>query len=136
MRSRGTGALPARLEAARRRFERWRRTREGRSRIPDPLWNSAVKLSATYGIHRTAKTLRLNPDSLKKHVASADGNGSPRQEATATFVELVPSGPSCSPECIVELEDPRGAKMRIQLEGNQSPDVVTAVSRVLFSAET
>ena len=139
MRSRIRGAEPARLEAVRRRFELWRRTREGRSRIPDVLWNSAVKLSATYGIHRTAKTLRLNPDSLEKHVASADGNGSRgpgkfRQEATTAFIELVPPEGACSPECIVELEDPRGTKMRIHVKGNQTPDVVTAVSRVLFGA--
>ena len=146
MRSRGTRALPARLEAGRRRFERWRRTCEGRSRIPDPLWNSAVKLSGTYGIHRTAKTLRLNPDSLKKRVAFANGNGSrgqkkPRQkaagqEAATAFVELVPSEGACSPECIVELEHPRGVKMRIHLTGRQSSEVVTAVSQVFFGAES
>ncbi len=144
MRSRGTGTLPARLEAGRRRFERWRRTREGRSRIPDPLWNSAVKLSATYGIHRTAKTLRLNPDSLKRHVASANGNGlrgqkKPRQkaagqEAATAFVELPSLERPGAPECIVELEHPRGAKMRIRLTGCQSPEVVTAVSQVFFGA--
>ena len=144
MRSRGTRALPARLEAGRRRFELWRRTREDRSRIPDPLWNSAVKLSATYGIHRTAKTLRLNPDSLKKRVASANGDGSlgqrkPRQktagqEAATAFVELVSTEGACPPECIVELEHPRGAKMRIHAKGNPIPDVVTAVSQVFFGA--
>ena len=32
MRSRKTRAIPARLEAGRRRFERWRRTRKGHSR--------------------------------------------------------------------------------------------------------
>jgi hypothetical protein len=143
MRSRGTGTLPARLEAGRRRFERWRRTREGRSRIPDALWNSAVKLSATYGIHRTAKTLRLNPDSLKKHVASTNGNGSggqgksrqkaAGQEAATAFVELVPTEGACPPECILELEDPHGAKMRIHVKGKPIPDVVTAVSRVFLS---
>lgn len=144
MRSRGTRALPARLEAGRRRFERWRRTREGRSRIPGPLWNSAVRLSATYGIHRTAKTLRLNSDSLKKHVASTNGNGSggqgksrqkaAGQEAATAFVELVPTEGVCSPECIVELENPRGTKMRIHVKGNQIPDVVTAVSKVFLIA--
>ena len=142
MRSRIRGAGPARLEAGRRRFERWRRTREGRSRISDSLWNSAVKLAATYGIHRTAKTLRLNPDSLKKHVASANGNGShgqgksrqkaAGQEAAPAFVELVPPEGACPLECIVELENPRGVKMRIHAKGNQIPDVVTAVSQVLF----
>lgn len=145
MRSRGTRTLPAQLEAGRRRFERWRRTREGRSRIPDPLWNSAVKLSATYGIHRTAKTLRLNSDSLKKRVASTNGNGSrgqrkPRQkaggrEAATAFVELVPPEGACPPECIVELENPHGAKMRIHAKGNQIPDVVTVVSKVFLGAE-
>jgi len=132
MRSRRTQGLPARLEAVRRRFEHWRRTRERRSCIPDPLWSAAVKLCATYGIYRTAQTLRLNPDSLKKHVASTDGNGSTSREAPATFVELVPSGPSCAPECMIELEDRRGAKMRIRLSGGHSPEVVTAVSRVFF----
>ncbi|MCP4685757.1 MAG: hypothetical protein GY867_09980 [bacterium] len=144
MRSRGTGMLPARLESARRRFEHWRLSREHRSRIPDPLWNSAVKLSATYGIHRTAKTLRLNPDSLKKRVASTNGDGalgqrSPRQktagqEAATAFVELVSTEGACPPECIVELEHPCGAKMRIHAKGNPIPDVVTAVSQVFFGA--
>jgi hypothetical protein len=108
------------------------------------LWNSAVKLSATYGIHRTAKTLRLNPDSLKKHVAFAGGNAScgqdkSRQKAarrkTATaFVELIPSEGACPSECIVELDHPRGAKMRIRLTGRQSLEVVTAMSQVFFGA--
>lgn len=143
MRSRNRGTEPARLAAVRRRFELWRRTGEGRSRIPDPLWNAAVKLSATYGIHRTAKTLRLNPDSLKKHVASAGGNvsrgrGRSRQKATAqktatAFVELVPPEGACLPECILELEYPRRAKMRIQVQGRQIADVVTAVSKVFLS---
>jgi len=145
MRSRVTRTLPALLEAGRRRFERWRRTREGRSRIPDPLWNSAVKLSATFGIHRTAKTLRLNPDSLKKHVASANSNGlrgqgksrqkAAGQEAATAFVELPPLERPGAPECIVELEHPHGAKMRIHLTGCQSPEVVTAVSQIFFGAE-
>ena len=144
MRSRIRGAEPARLEAVRRRFEFWRRTREGRSRIPDVLWNSAVRLCATYGIHRTAKTLRLNPDSLKKHVASTSGNGSRRQEpcrqkaagreAATAFIEWPPLERSGVPECIVELEHPRGAKMRIRLTGRQSPEVVAAVSQVFFGA--
>ena len=52
-----------------------------------------------------------------------------------TFVELPPLERPGSLECIVELEHPRGAKMRIHLTGSQGPEVVTAVSRVLVSAE-
>ena len=77
-----TGDLPARLEGVRQRFERWRRTREVGSRIPEALWAAAVKLAGVYGIHRTAKTLRVNYYALKKRVerqavaaecANADG---------------------------------------------------------------
>ena len=132
MRSRETQALPARLEAVRRRFEQWRGTRESRSCIPDPLWSAAVKLCATYGIYRTAKALRLNPESLKKHAASASSNGTTDREVPATFVELSPSGLSCASECLIELEDRRGVKMRIHLPGRQSPELVTALSRVFF----
>ena len=142
MRPRKTQAIPSRLEAGRRRFERWRKTRDGHSRIPEPLWTSAVKLAGAYGLCRTARTLGLDYNALKRRVASANPHGSPGQkpgrqkmagqEPATAFVELAPPAPACSPECILELENPRGAKMRIQVKGNQTPDVVTAVSRVLF----
>ena len=38
---------PLALEAVRRRFERWRRTRSVRSAIPEPLWDSAVKMAGS-----------------------------------------------------------------------------------------
>ena len=48
------------VAVVRRRFELWRGTRRGRGRIPERLWTSAVKLAATYGLCRTARTLRLD----------------------------------------------------------------------------
>ena len=155
MRYGNTQVLPARLETGRRRFERWRRTRTGHSRIPDPLWTSAVKLAGAYGLCRTARTLGLDYNALKRRVASARpgdslgpktvGAKAARQETAAqetatAFVELVAPqraglvAPQRAglPECIVELENARGAKMRIHVKGNQIPEVVTAVSKVLF----
>ncbi len=138
MSSRKTQAIPARLEAGRRRFERWRRTRKGHSRIPEPLWTSAVKLAGAYGLCRTVRTLGLDYNALKRHVASAHSDDSPgpktaaamaaQQKAAAqkrgtAFVELVPPQPACLPEYIVELEHPDGAKMRIHLKGAESPDL-------------
>ena len=132
MSSEVTRPLPSRIEAVRRRFEHWRRTRVRRSCIPDPLWVAAVKLCATYGIHRTAQTLRLNADSLKKRVVLADGKSSTGRDESATFVELAPSDPSYASECLIELEHPRGVKMRIRLTGRQSPEIVTALSQVFI----
>lgn len=149
MRSGKTQAIPARLEAGRRRFERWRRTRKGHSRIPEPLWTSAVKLAGAYGLCRTARALGLDYNALKRRVASARPGDSPgrktagakaarqrtaAQETATAFVELVPPEHACLPECIVELVHPRGAKMRIHLKGAEGPDLA-ALSRSFWGIE-
>ena len=165
MRSRGRGVESARAEAVRRRFELWRRTRRGRGRIPEKLWTSAAKLAGTYGLCRTARTLGLDYNALKRRVESAGVNGSPagtipgrktrtrsrfnarklRSEShiakppgsvpAMTFVELPSLDPTGVPECIVELEHPRGVKMRIRLTGRQSLEIVAALSQVFLSAK-
>ena len=68
-----TGGLPARLEGLRRRFERWRGTHKARSRIPEAFWGSAARMAGRYGLHRTAKTLRLDYYALKKRVEHGTG---------------------------------------------------------------
>lgn len=165
MRSGSRGAEPAQVEAVRRRFELWRRTRQGRARIPEQLWTSAVKLAGAYGLCRTARTLGLDYNALKQRVGSAGLNGSsagptprrktparnasagrdpgsrtciaktPGQNPAMTFVELPPLECPGEPECVVELEDPRGAKMRIHVAGSHKADVVAAVSKVFLGAE-
>lgn len=116
--------LPVQLENVRRRFEAWRRTRTGRTRIPDPLWAAAVKVAERHGVHRTAKALRIDYYGLKKRVEEAGSGGVPARADMATFVEL--AGPLAvgSVECLVELEDDSGAKMRVHLKGVEAPDLV------------
>jgi len=80
--------------------------------------SSIVKFAGACGLCRTARTLGLDYNALKRRVASAAPHDSPGQktarqktagqEPATTFVELVPPAPACSPEGIVELEDPRG----------------------------
>jgi hypothetical protein len=59
-------ATAADIEALRLRFERWRRTRKSKTRIPDGLWSAAVELARRYGINRTAAPLRLDGGKLKR----------------------------------------------------------------------
>jgi hypothetical protein len=133
--------LPARLLSLRGRFEAWRRTREGRSRIPEPLWNSAVKLAKKHGLHRTAKALRVNYYALKERVeekAASDVRDVSAGDG-ATFLELgdarpVSSVAAGSCEYTLELEDGDGAKMRVHLSGVAAPDLV-ALSRSFWQAE-
>ena len=136
MRSRKTQAIPARLEAGRRRFERWRRMRRGQARIPEPLWTSAVRLAGVYGLCRTARALRLDYNALKKRINSTEPPPSSEPEMATAFVELFPPQLAGRPECIVELEHAGGAKMWIGLTGRQSAEVVAAVSRVFLGAES
>jgi hypothetical protein len=132
-----------RLAGVRRRFEAWRATHERRSRIPAPLWRSAVKMAGLYGLHRTATALRLDYYALKKRLeqetpvsdgAAAIPAAGSKREAVTPFLELVPPLSAAASECFMELENAAGAKMRVHLKGVASPGtlrrmVVAALSR-------
>ena len=135
MGTRKRGGLPARLEAARRRFEVWRRTRKVRTRIPESLWASAVRVATTYGIHRTSKTLRVDYYSLKKRMeGDASSPGVADGETVGRFLELAAPASAGFGECILELEDASGATMRVHLKGVAAPDLA-ALSRSFWGVE-
>lgn len=121
---------PSSLDRVHRRFERWRRTRQRRSPIPDALWALALEAARAHGLHQTARTLRLNHTALKQRLRAAGGPAG-RPPASATFVELMPAPTLGGPACTLELETPRGAKLRIQLQGIAPPDLA-ALSRTLW----
>jgi hypothetical protein len=135
--------ISARLAGLRRRFEDWRRTHEARSRIPASLWGSAVKMAGIYGLHRTARALRLDYYALKKrfeHEAVVNDStatipaAGPRAEVVTPFLELVPPLSPGVSECIMELENAAGAKMRVHLKGMASPDLA-ALSQSFWNSQ-
>ena len=81
---------------------------------------------------RAASTLGLDYYSLKKRVQEHDADA-PRaakthpEENVPRFLELVPA-PMGATECILELEQPNGAKLRVHLKGAAAPDL-TSLSR-------
>ena len=116
--------LPAAFGRGQRKFEQWRQRRRPRARIPEELWREAAELASAYGIHRTAKALRLDYYSLKKRVAAVARSG----QGAAEFVEILPGGmPIPRPECRIEVEDGSGVKMRIHLQGGDLPDVAALI---------
>jgi len=134
MRTRTPLPLPARLSRAHRRFERWRSTRKAASRIPEDLWSLAVELSQEYGLAKTSRTLSLGYNTLKKRVEAAAPAGPSEDESGSGFFEILPPGLSAPSECVVELEDAAGAKMRIHLKGVEVPDVAS-LSRSFWGGE-
>lgn len=111
---------PTDLAAARRRFEEWRRTRTHRARIPDALWRAATELARAHGVTKIARALRLDYSALRRRLAPAPRASPPGSPA---FVEWLPALAAPRYECVVELEHPRGARLRIQLTSPSLPDL-------------
>jgi len=128
MRGRKRREMPAPLSRLEQRFAAWRKTRVHGERIPQPLWKAAAKLAKDCGLNQTARVLKLDYYSLKKHVDRFGGEAT----AIAPFVEL-PSMPLAS-ECVIEFEDGAGASMRVHLKGTDLPDVL-ALGRSFWNAE-
>jgi|ERR1700681_4395514 len=116
--------IPREVTRVRGRFERWRQGHRSRARIPESLWSEAVELARENGVHATARALRLDYYGLKKRL---DGDGrsecTAKTETKAGFVELLPV--AAVPECVVELENASGAKLKVQLRGHAVPDLIT-----------
>jgi hypothetical protein len=125
----------ATLEQARRRFERWRKTRASTrgvgSRIPEALWTLAVEASQEYGVNPTAQFLRLDYNHLKKRLRAASGAARVDRPG-ATFVEL-PTPSHHLSSCTIELENAHGAKLKIHLANPASIDWV-ALTRSFWDA--
>jgi hypothetical protein len=105
--------IPADIQELSRQIEQWRSTRPHRMPMPEPLWTVAAKLARQYGVARVARFLRLDYYSLKERLQPE------RQQislpGSPTFIELPHR--TATPECSIELEHPRGSKMRIHVKG-------------------
>jgi hypothetical protein len=89
--------------------------------MPELLWNSAGQLGRQYGVCRVARYLRLDYYSLKERIQYGTELAGPG--AKANFIELPAIG--LAPECSIELEHPRGARMRIHVKGTALPDLAS-----------
>jgi hypothetical protein len=127
MSERPTDTVPAEIEEAQLQFANWRRERRRGQRIPEHLWVTAVQLAKQHGVWPAARALHLDHSRLKRRVR----NGEEEEGAkSGAFVELIPQG-AILYSCSVEMEDGRGARMRVELKGAAVD--VTALSRTFWS---
>jgi hypothetical protein len=110
------------LTQLKERFATWRAVRKLGMRIPPELWAAAVEMVAVHGARRVAGELNLDYDMLKQRVALASGKTGTAHLAPR-FVELfaaagpMPAHSASLPQCVVELANARGARMRVELSG-------------------
>jgi hypothetical protein len=130
MRSPSPTAVSA-LEEVQQQFQLWRKTKTGRERIPASLWQAAAEVFYIGGhsLHRISKTLHLNHTALKQHVelhqpSSIEVEPDATPEAPPAFLSFNLDPPSAVSECVIEMEDRTGAKMRMCLRGKTDPSIL------------
>ena len=126
MRDKTADTIPE-IEATKLKFEKWRRRRTGQERIPESLWSEAVGLARRYGTWPAARALRLDYNKLKQ--LAVVGKERQALNPSTTFVEVIPPGAAIA-SCIVEMENGRGARMRIEWKGAAAD--LTALSRTFW----
>lgn len=113
-------ALPDILPITKSRIEKWRAKRRPRERMPEHLWREAAGYAKVQGVHKVAKALRLDYYSLKKRVTADEE----LRKTVPDFIEVLREAvPAARPECVIEIEDGSGAKLRISLCGREIPDI-------------
>jgi hypothetical protein len=125
------------VEQVRRRWTEWRSTHAVRSRLPEELWAAAVELVQRDGIDTTARALDVDKPSLRKWAtrlnptpsqpARRKSQAMQRANALPAFVELLASGSGTATSCMVEVESPRGAKLRLELKGIQASELAELI---------
>jgi hypothetical protein len=120
------------LEAVCQQFEYWRQTRKKRCPIPGKLWRAAESLYPEYSLYHISKALRLNYTDLKKRIEQKQTASIPSAINQAEFIELKINPAIHPPECLVEMEDTFGAKMRMHVKGGAVLDLLE-LGRIFLS---
>ena len=121
------------LSEVKEQFKIWRRTRKSPRPIPDKLWQAAVSLTATHSISKISKELVLDYSTLKKRV-SIKKKSTANKTSAPSFIELNLEPPATVSECMVEMQNTLGAKMRMHFRGKPDFDLLE-LSKVFWSKQ-
>src|SRR5881628_268379 len=98
-------AVPDDLQQLSKQLEQWRSANPPRTRLPESFWVTAVEMAQRHGLHRAAKTLRMDYTRLKKRMPAAV---EPAGAVPSAFLELLAPATTVPAECVVEWESARG----------------------------
>ena len=112
------------LEEVREHFEEWRRTRKKREPISAQLWEAAESLTKKYTLHEITKTLRLNYQKFNERVQRKEEGKDDSHLTRAQFLQLTLSNPQSAVECVIEIEDLKGRRMKMSLKGETGGDML------------
>ena len=111
------------VEPVRRQWDAWRQSRKRGERIPESLWQGAAELARAFGAGRVCRALGVGYHALKERALGPGESGRSDAKPTA-FIELPAPAPMVRSECLIELEDGRGAKMTLRLAPGNGNEVL------------
>jgi hypothetical protein len=120
------------LEQVCRQFEYWRQTRKKRCPIPKKLWRAAESLYPEYSLYHISKALRLNYTDLKQRVEPKQSDFNSPSIHSPEFIEVNVNSTIPPAECLVEIKDPCGAKMKMHFKGGVGLDLLE-LGRIFLS---
>jgi len=122
------------LEQVQQQFKYWRSTRGKRCPIPGELWRAAESLYPEYSLYHICKALGLNYTDLKGRVQQKQTVFTPSTISSAQFIELGLGDRLPAAECLVEMQNSKGAKMRMHFKGNAGLDLLE-LSKIFWSRQ-
>jgi hypothetical protein len=111
------------LSQVKEQFKTWRKTRKSPRPIPENLWTAAASLTTEHSISQISKELVLDYTALKKRVR-VKNKDSAASMSPAGFIKVNLEPPAAAAECIVEMQDIAGAKMRMHIRGKTDFDLL------------
>src|SRR5580704_15129763 len=122
------------LEQVKQGVAQWRANRRRGQHIPRALWAAAVELATQGEAKHVAHELGIDYERLKQRLESGGALAACPGGEGARFVEWVTPSAIGGGECVIEMQNARGAKVRIELKGGDLPGCVAGVSRSFWSA--
>jgi hypothetical protein len=125
----------AELKALKKKVNEWRKRRDRRTRIPQELWEEAVRTAEIDGVWARSRATRFNYPELKERLAGArrrralvptrmvtdrvgDGSDSDGTDGgREAFVELCMRSAGDGKRTVVELMRHSGDRMRVEVAG-------------------
>jgi hypothetical protein len=105
--------IPETIPELQAKLQQFRATHPLRSRLPASLWQGAADLARCHGIYVVARSLRLDYNTLKKHVKGSSAGWPGGKKTQPRFVELIGTPGASVDEYVIEFESIRGSKLRI-----------------------
>lgn len=103
-------------ERVRGQLDEWREQRRHGQRIPEELWDAAVRAGRRHGLNRVSRALSLDYYHLKKRSGLGKEKRSRADGSEQVFVEVASAATDVTDPnaaCVVELEKGNGVRMRI-----------------------